>query len=403
MRRYLTAKEATDVLGITSATLYAYVSRGLIRSESIEDDSRIRRYNAEDVYKLRERKEQRKNPAKVAQQALHWGTPLLESALTLITDAGHYYRGYSAFALATNYSVEEVASLLWTGEFSQAELLFSVNSNPSVSKYTGVLKTLPEVPILQQLQIALTLASADDLAAYDLQSESVALAGARILKLMTAVLVDTPTPTGRIAESLSVHWSSAEGLPLLNAALILLADHELNISSFTARVVASGDANPYSVVIAGLTALQGIKHGGSTDRAEAMLREIGNPKNALRNISDRLRRGERIPGFGHPLYPEGDPRGKFLLNLLAKHVPDSPANALAQSIIEAVRSKIDLYANIDFALATLVRALDLPHGTGLALFALGRTLGWIGHAIEQYSLATMIRPRATYTGIPPRA
>jgi citrate synthase len=330
VKRYLTAKEATEILGITSATLYAYVSRGLIRSEAIEDDSRIRRYNTEDVYKLRERKEQRKNPAKAVQEALHWGTPLMESALTLITDDGHYYRGYSATELATRHSVEEVAALLWTGDFSAAEHLFSANSSLSVSKVLDALKTLPEMPILQQLQVALALASADDLAAYDLQPESVTLAGTRILKLMTSVLVDSPTLTGRIAENLSVRWASAEALPLLNAALILCADHELNISSFTARVVASGEGNPYSVVIAGLAALQGIKHGGSTDRAEAMLREIADPQNAQRNISDRLRRGERIPGFGHPLYSGGDPREKFLLDLLAKYLPESPAYALAQ-------------------------------------------------------------------------
>src|SRR5690348_1365281 len=111
MKRYLTAKEATGILGITPGTLYAYVSRGLIRSETTDADSRARRYSAEDVYKLKERKEQRQNPAKAAQNALHWGTPLLESGLTLITEQGPYYRGYSALGLASSHSLEQIATL----------------------------------------------------------------------------------------------------------------------------------------------------------------------------------------------------------------------------------------------------------------------------------------------------
>ena len=100
MKRYLTADEAADLLGVSKATLYAYVSRGLIRSEESGTQSRARRYLAEDVRKLRERKEYRRNPAQVAQDALHWGTPLLDSALTLITDDGLYYRGHDALTLA---------------------------------------------------------------------------------------------------------------------------------------------------------------------------------------------------------------------------------------------------------------------------------------------------------------
>src|SRR5437763_16397531 len=94
--RYLTAKDAAQMLGIRTATLYAYVRRGLIRSEAIEGDSRVSRYNAEDVEKLQERKVQRKNPAESARNALHWGMPVLESTLTLITDDGLYYRGQNA-------------------------------------------------------------------------------------------------------------------------------------------------------------------------------------------------------------------------------------------------------------------------------------------------------------------
>jgi citrate synthase len=391
MKHYLTAKEATDILGVSTATLYAYVSRGLIRSEATESDSRVKRYNAEDVTKLKERKEQRQNPAKAAQNALHWGTPILESGLTLITDEGHYYRGYSALKLAISHTVEEVAALFWTGDFSQAANLF-VSSAP-------LNQSLDITPIPQRLYLALTLASLDDLAAYDLSPDAAAAAGARILKLMTAALLGVPRIQAGIAQSLSSIWGSPD---LLSAALILCADHELNVSSFTARVVASGQAYPYSVVMAGLAALQGIKHGGSTERAEFLLREIALTTDITAYLSDRLRRGERIPGFGHPFYSTGDPRALFLLDLLQQQFPDSPMLALAHKVSHAVQALIDQYPNVDFALAVLAVVLNLPVGTSYNLFALGRTIGWIGHAIEQYSIEAMIRPRATYVGIPPR-
>ena len=150
MKRYLTAKEATDILGVTAATLYAYVSRGLVRSEATDVDSRARHYNADDVLKLKERKEQRQNPAKAAQSALHWGTPIMESSLTLITDQGPYYRGYSALGLAMSHTVEQVAALFWAGDFSQAERLFANNAPPS--RPIAVPGISPKLPIPQRLR-----------------------------------------------------------------------------------------------------------------------------------------------------------------------------------------------------------------------------------------------------------
>src|SRR5512142_3409219 len=130
--RYLTAKEATAILGISPATLYAYVSRGLIRSEGVEGDSRAHRYSAEDVEKLKAQKAQRKNPAEAARNALHWGAPLLESALTLITDDGLYYRGRSALDLATTRRVEVVAAICWTGDIADAGRLFGPNTGQAI-------------------------------------------------------------------------------------------------------------------------------------------------------------------------------------------------------------------------------------------------------------------------------
>jgi citrate synthase len=185
---------------------------------------------------------------------------------------------------------------------------------------------------------------------------------------------------------------------ILSAALILCADHELNVSSFTARCVASTAATPYDVVMAGLAALKGGKHGGATARVDAFLREIGSVKNARRVIADRLRRAERLPGFGQPLYPQGDPRARTLLELRAKTYSRTRAMELASAIAAEVHRVTGQHPNLDFGLTTVAWVLNLPAGSPLALFALGRTVGWIGHAIEQYEVDGLIRPRARYVG-----
>ncbi|MFN8459786.1 MAG: citrate synthase, partial [Anaerolineae bacterium] len=183
--------------------------------------------------------------------------------------------------------------------------------------------------------------------------------------------------------------------------LILCADHELNVSSFTARCVASAGSTPYQVVQAGLAALQGVKHGRMADRVEAFLREAGSPAGVQAAIASYLRRGEAIPGFGHPLYPSGDPRGRMLLAQTATAYPDSAAVALSQAVAGAVFELIGEYPTVDFGLVTLAQALHLPPGGAITLFALGRAIGWIGHAIEQYQLDRIIRPRAQYIGRQP--
>ena len=398
MKRYLSADEAATTLGVNKATLYAYVSRGLIRSE--ETSSRARRYLAEDVRKLTERKAARRDPAQVAQEALHWGTPLLDSALTLITDDGLYYRGRDALGLARTGTFEQVAALLWTGDSANAARLFS-----ELPDWTDVLRRIDGgLAPMQRITLALTLA--DDLVAYDLRPGAVARTGARILALAVAALTGRPTGQpviGSVAEHLQRAWrpDDPQAARLIEAALILCADHELNVSSFTARVVASAEANPYAVVTAGLAALGGFKHGGNTERVEAYLREVGSEERIALVTAERLRRGERIPGFGHSLYAQGDPRARTLLDLLHTTYPDAPETALALAAAELVSAMIGQQPNVDFALAALARAMQLPEGAPLMLFALGRMVGWIGHAIEQYASDALIRPRARYVGEPP--
>jgi citrate synthase len=225
--------------------------------------------------------------------------------------------------------------------------------------------------------------------------------GARIIQLLAAATVYPDTNRGgTVAEALQGHW--VPNLPVaaraINAALVLCADHELNVSAFTARCVASAGATPYDVVMAGLAALRGSRHGGHTARVEAFLDEVGSAARAGQVLGDRLRRGETIPGFGHPLYPEGDPRGRRLMELATEIGKRSRAVTLAKAVVAEAWRLIGEHPTVDFGLVAISRALGLPAGAPLALFAIGRTAGWIGHALEQYQSGVMIRPRARYTG-----
>jgi citrate synthase len=394
--RYLTARRAAEELGVSLATLYAYVSRGMIRSEAAGGSRRSRRYRAEDVRRLKERKERRRDPDRVVEGALHWGTPIMESAITLITDDGLYYRGRDAVALAAGSTIEEVAALIWTGEPSGSTELFPFEPPELSSRIRAALGC--GLPPIEAFQVLLPLANAEDPAAYDLRPAAVARTGARILRLMASVAAGEED--AGIAETLGRSWKPDDpGVKaLLEAALILCADHELPVSTFVARCVASSEATPYAVVVAGLSAMGGVKHGGQTELVEAFMREAEDVGDARVTISGRLRRGEGIPGFGHSLYPGEDPRGAELLRLTSAAYPDSPAVALSAAVADEALELVGERPTVDFGLVTLARVLGLPPGAAVALFALGRTVGWIGHAIEQYEGGSLIRPRARYVG-----
>lgn len=399
MKRYLTAQEVADQLGISVATVYAYVSRGLIRSEAGSDSSRKRRYYQEDVERLKQRQEQRYHPERVAEAALHFGAPLLESGLTLITDGRLFYRGMDALELARTQPLEVVAGLLWTGELAPLNLVPPVISPRCAALWDQVRDLTP----FERFQTLLPLAALDDLSAYDLRPASMIHTGGRILQLLTAFAIERPVEQHRIAENLQAGWKPGDPMAahIINMALVLCADHELNVSSFTARCVASAGSTLYAAVIGGLAALQGTRHGGNTERVMALFKEAGMPGNARAALVNHLKRGEILPGFGHRLYPDGDPRGKLLLKTVAELYPRSSAVALAEAIMQEVSTLTGQQPNIDFGLVAAAQALKLPQGAPIALFALGRTVGWIGHALEQYAADQLIRPRARYTGVQP--
>ena len=390
---WVEATEAIELLGVSRATLYAYVSRDHIRSEPLPGGTRRRRYSRDDIERFAARTRERRNPEKAAEQALYWGMPVLESAITLIADEKMYYRGHDASVLAGTSSVAEVAALLWSGSAASGTLVSPSRPQPAVQRPKQA------VPFVAAAQAALALAGAHDPLAYDLRPHAVAQTGWRIVWRLAGAAAGIDKPGKTIDATLAGGWGVPRGADLIRAALILCADHELNVSTFAARCVASAASSPYNVVIAGLAALEGTKHGGTTARIEASWNALRRTQDLAGAFAERLRRDEPINGFGHPLYPHGDPRAKVLLAML----PRGKTAIFARELAEAAHTALGEAPTVDFALVAVARALGLPSGAPLTLFAIGRTIGWIGHAIEQYEKNAIIRPRAKYVGEQPAA
>ncbi len=390
MSTHISAATAAKRLNVSRATLYAYVSRGSIRSRAIPG-KRSREYALDDIERLAKHKRGRRDPAGVAEQALEFeGLPVLRSELCLI-DAGRlYYRGRDAVALSRESRFESVAALLWDGPCSVA----GPEPRPSVATR----RALAAFHFAAAGQCHLAAVQAGDYRSYDLSPDSVRRTGAKILSELARLAAGFPDASASVsvAEVLCEAWGQRRrpAQQALEAALILCADHELNASAFTARVIASAGATPYMAVIGALGALSGHRHGGATERVMELLDERGD---ALDLIGERLRRGESLPGFGHPLYPEGDPRAVRLLALC----PRSNERSRAAAVENAAWRALGVRPNVDFGLATLSRCMGWPRQAPFILFALGRSAGWIGHAIEQYRSGALIRPRARYIGPAP--
>jgi citrate synthase len=390
MKVHLNASEAANFLNVSKATLYAYVSRGLVRSEP-GSDHRSRVYHRLDLERLRQRKRIRQEPTAEMSGALHWGSPLLDSGLTLIADGHLFYRGRDAIRLASSRTFLEVATWFWNGNW------VPVSSNRPLS----TTKAKDGDPVLLYHEALLRAAIAEPLG-YDFSPSALAESGLHILSLFLQTLTGKANPHVRqTARELRKAWCprKVDADRIIDAALILSIDHELNVSSFTARVVCSAGTSIYEVVSAALCALRGSRHGGGIERATRLLLEMQGLSSVREFLIRRVRAGIEIPGFGHPLYPDGDPRAATLFELLNKCFA-----AEARSWIGLVANAANVLKrkpNIDLALAVCSLSLRLPPHAPFALFALGRTAGWIAHAAEQAQSEKLIRPRARYTGVLP--
>ncbi|HEX6239372.1 MAG TPA: citrate/2-methylcitrate synthase, partial [Polyangiales bacterium] len=206
----------------------------------------------------------------------------------------------------------------------------------------------------------------------------------------------------RLHESLTGRVThDGEVLYCLDRALILCADHELNVSTLAVRAAASAGADLYACVATGLHVLSGVHHGGVSARVEALLAMVARQGSAARVVGDLLSRGQAIPGFGHRLYPAGDPRCAALLYLAerARRRGSGRVNRVNE-LCDAMQAARQPAPNLDLGLCALSAALGLPRGSGGLIFAVGRLAGWVAHAFEQRAQAFILRPRARYVPSP---
>ena len=418
MAEFLTAAQAAQQLGVKPATLYAYVSRGILRRDRAVD-GRSSLFDAREVERLARRGRPRR-PVGVADITV-------ESAITEIAGDRLRYRGLDVIRLAASRTFEDVAELLWIGELPTTRPGRRAAQPPgpvpwratpaALAAGRGAQTALPAGTLpLERLQVIVPAMAATDPLRLQLDPAAVIAAGRSII----AGLVDCLPPAGQpsaapdsddpisdypIADRLWSRLCDRRASPALrralSAALVLLADHELAASTLAARAAASVRADPYAVVETGMGAVSGALHGGASLGAEALLAAASGPADVPRVVGELLRRGEKVPGFGHFVYRAGDPRAVLLLDLVRRAAPKSRALAVAEAVLAEVRHKSLPEPNVDFAIATLVQVAGMLRGSGETVFAVARTAGWIAHALEAYAGPGPLRPRAVYTGRPP--
>ena len=402
MSSYMTAAEAAEALGISRATLYAYVSRGLLRSAP-GVGSRQNRYPAADVRRLARRKADGRRAGKVAQKVLDWGVPVLESSITLIAEGRLFYRGHDAIELAREATLEDVAALLW--ECTPRRIADAPAAPIASAQWSAWLKLWSAHTPLERSLVLLPAAAAQMPRIWAQGRDAQIDTGAVLMRLLAAALMSAAPSSEPLHRQFAHAWglrgrASAE---VLRAALVLCADHELNASTFTVRCITSTGMHLFGAAAGGLAALGGPRHGGETMRVAALLDDAARAPDLHRFLAERLAPDERglaapLPGFGHPLYPDGDPRARLLLDLLgarsAARAPMTELDALARAVADTTGAR----PTVDFALVALERGLNLPRGAAFALFAAARVAGWIAHAFEQTADGRLIRPRARYVG-----
>ncbi len=414
----LTAAEAASRLGVKRQTLYAYVSRGLLRSRPAAS-GRGSEFDAADVDALL----RRSRAGRDAAQELTVAT-----AISSIAGGDLRYRGRRATVLASTEAFESVATLLWTGALEWHECVAAPAATAAVDSVGRA--TPPGARLIDRMRLATDASAITDPLRFELATASVVACGRSLLAVLVEALVRPggrrPVASGRrpaasrrrpVALSLPGQpdrpgalaarlWPRLSSLApttatvrALNGALVLCADHELATSTFAVRVAASVRANPYAAVASGLGALDGPLHGTVSELVHALLADAERD-GVDAAVERRLRHGGRLPGFGHPLYPEGDPRAPALLALLNAGAGDGFDGArreVASAVLDAVGGRTGAAPNSDFALGALAFAGRMTPDAGEAVFAIGRCAGWLAHAMEEYAeepLRFRLRARA---------
>lgn len=403
----LTTVQAAGRLGVKPSTIYAYVSRGVLTSTPSKD-GRQSTFSSADVETLARRGRPR---LASRSRALDF---TIDTAITSITPRQLSYRGHDVTSLSTSATFEQAAGLLLTGSLAE-HLSWPVQTIGDVVP--------ANLDVFDHISLVTILAATSDPLRNDLSPGSVAqIASALIASVVESwpSLGDGGTPrlridgatyqstiAGRLWTRMSDRRPRRGMVELLNAALVLLADHELAVSTVAARVTASTRADPYAVVGAGVAAIRGPLHGGASRPARRMLEQAllgrSGPDHqrigAERAASEALQLHGMYPGFGHKVYKFGDPRAEALLAQLRTFSAGSREMTTVDELIAAIHRRSDVRPNVDLALAAFGMVAGLPEDSGQRIFSLARIAGWCAHAIEEYAEAPLrFRARAVYVG-----
>jgi citrate synthase len=393
MMVWMTAAEALDVLNVRPQTLYANVSRGKIRAKADGDDPRRSLYHRDDVLRMARRANGRRKVEVVSSEAMQYGDPVLPSAISTALDGRLLYRGHDAATLAETASLEDIAALLWECPPDEATVIWpSSASQATADSASG--QTVTDSALAAGLLILARRSAVDAPSLGRPVAELRAEAAGVLATLVDAMIGAGPTSGDiPISHRLALAWHAEAHEDLIRRALVLMADNELNASTFATRVAISTGASLAAGVLAGFTTLTGPLHGGAAQQFAQLIAQAnaGSPAQA---VHDWLASNRALPAFGHPLYRDGDPRAKALIKLLPTMEPHAALAAAAEH-------QAGELPNADYALSLLTATCGLPKHAPFILFAVGRCVGWLAHALEQVQANRLIRPRARYTGPAP--
>jgi citrate synthase len=377
---WLSREEALERLRVRPQTLYAYVSRGRIGMRPDRADPRRSQYRADDIVALATRRARGRSPSAIAESAIAWGEPSIVTSISTVLHGHLVYRGQDAVALSERATLEETAAMLW----AVPEPVAFRAASPDAPHQAGRASAFAQLALLAgQGRPSLGRSAAS------LHADAAHAVG------VLASALGASAGSEPVHQRLARDWSvDATGADAIRRALVLLVDHELNASTFAARVAASTGAPMAACLLAGLATLLGPRHGGAGE-AVMQLAEDAARHGADAAIRRWLSHDRPLPSFGHPLYPDGDPRAVALLGVI-------DIDDLTRSLRDAALAATGARPNIDFALAALTRSLGLPRDAPFRLFALARSVGWAAHAVEQIMSGSIIRPRGRYEGLLPR-
>lgn len=378
----ISVAEAAEQLGVKPSTVYAYVSRGLLRSKRLAGDRRSWLSRAE-VDAMAVRSGARAEP-------LEPTTPGETTRVASIVEDRLYYREHEAAELAATHSFEAVAELLWESGI-EPDVPWALNEQAKAT-VEAVRAAVPESSLpLDRLKVTTAMLGAADSFRYDLSAPSVRSVGRSLVPALVESLPELSSQplsgavAARLWSRLSARPARERDIALLSAALVMLGDHAVAPSTRAVRAAASMAADPYSVVLAGMSVASGLLlDGGSSLAVQAWLGDIDSPASVRRVIGERLLRGDRISGFGQPRYERTDGRATLLLDMLAEDPPDDDRLQIVQAVTRLVEERRQLPPNVEFALGALCFVHDMPYGSGEAVFVVARSVGWLAHAIEIY-------------------